>query len=129
MKYEVAFKNTQSKEYQNFNDGIATIYEVKNVAEKGDQPKQGLSQKVKLRFQYKTVGLTRYYTAQQLDIKIAETIVVPQVRNISTHDVVILTSSSRQYYVEQVQHKDDTFPKTTLLSLSELEESYDTTGV
>lgn len=124
------FELQKSKKYQTFNDGTAYIYEIKNVAEKGNQPKLGLSEKVNLRFKFKTVGMTRFFTAQQNEINIAETIIVPQSRKISVHDVVILTTSKeRQYAVEQVQHKDDTFPKTSLITLSELEEVYDTNGI
>jgi hypothetical protein len=110
---------------QVFNSGVAHIFVARNVAEKGNQPEMVLEKKLDLRFQYKTVGLTRFYTAQQNDIKIDETIAVPQNRTISTHDVVVLTPSDRRYVVEQVQHKDDTAPKTTLLSLSEVDEAYD----
>lgn len=123
------FELDKKKVYQTFNDGVASVFKIENIAKKGDQPKLGLSQKVKLRFKFKTVGITRFYTAQQNDISISEVIIVPQNRKISVHDVVILTTSKRQYSIEQVQHKDDTYPKTSLLTLAELEEVYDTSGV
>ena len=42
--------------FQKFNDGIADIYSVENIAEKGDRPKERLKIKYHLRFGYSVIG-------------------------------------------------------------------------
>ena len=49
--------------FQKFNDGIADIYSVENIAEKGDRPKERLKIKYHLRFGYSVIGIKRNYEA------------------------------------------------------------------
>ena len=76
--------------FQKFNDGIAEIYSVENIAEKGDRPKEGLKIKKRLRFSYQTIGVKRNYEAKQAQVKLTELIYVPLHRDISSQDVAIL---------------------------------------
>lgn len=110
-------------EFQKFNDGIADIYSVENVSEKGDRPKEVLKLKYRLRFSRRTIGVKRYYEAMQAQVRLSNLIRVPVRNDISPQDVAVI--SGRQYRIEQVQHIGDTLPPTTLLSLSRLEADYD----
>lgn len=106
-----------------FNDGVTDIYAVENIAEKGDRPKDGLSIKYHLRFGYETIGVKRNYEAMQAQVQLSEMISVSMHRDISSQDVAIINGV--QYRIEQVQHKTDTLPPSSLLSLSRLEADYD----
>ena len=106
-----------------FNDGVTDIYAVENIAEKGDRPKDGLSIKHHLRFGYETIGIKRNYEAMQAQVQLSEMIIVPMHRDISSQDVAIINGV--QYRIDQVQHKTDTLPPSSLLSLSRLEADYD----
>ena len=109
-----------------FNDGIAEIYTVDNTALKGDKPVDKLINKRVVRFEYRTVGAVRFYIAKQADVKIDRMITIPKGVHVSPQDVVILISEgSNQYRIEQVQHKSDTKPHTTLISLQRLVTNYD----
>lgn len=109
--------------FQKFNDGIVEIYSVENTAEKGDRPKEELKLKKRLRFSYQTIGVKRNYEAMQAQVKLTELICVPLHRDISSQDVAVLFG--RRYRVEQAQHKSDTLPPVSLLSLTVLEADYD----
>ncbi len=109
--------------FQKFNDGIAEIYSVENIAEKGDRPKEGLKIKKRLRFSYQTIGVKRNYEAKQAQVKLTELIYVPLHRDISSQDVAILFG--KQYRIEQAQHDKETLPPITKLSLIRLEADYD----
>lgn len=117
----------QKNNFLSFNSGIVNIYSVENVAEKGDKPDLQLKHKWKLRFEYQTVGVQRFYIAQQSDIKLSQLVRIPQRLDINTHDVAIVDGI--QFDIVQVQHIYDTKPVCTLLSLEELISKYDTTRI
>lgn len=51
---------------QNYNDGVCTIYSVENVGSPGGKRKEALTKKLGLlRYEEKTVGVTRFYTAMR----------------------------------------------------------------
>ena len=110
-------------EFLKFNDGIAQIYNVENIAEPGDKPKDGLIEKYRLNFGYKTIGTVRNYNAMQANVRLDEMIETPQKRDISTQDVVII--GGQQYEIKQAQHINDTKPPCTRFSLTRLEVDYD----
>ena len=119
---------TQKAEFLSFNDGITDVFSVDNIAPPGNKPKKGLIAKFSgLRFEYKTIGVKRAYTAMQADVKLSELIQVPMHREISTQDVA--TINGRQYEIVQAQHFPDTNPASSVLSLSRLEVNYDIAGV
>ena len=61
----------------------------------------------------------------QAQIKLNELISVKMQRDISTQDVAVIGADTTQYDIVQVQHKKDTLPATSLLSLTKLEAKYD----
>ena len=117
------------KNQLSFNDGLAAIYTVDNVAEAGDQPKNGLTKKRTARFEYRTVGYNRFTQNMQNNVKIEKMILIPWGVRVSVQDVVILTDDvgdTEQYEIMQAQDKTDTAPRSRQLSLRRIEAKYDT---
>ena len=104
-----------------FNDGVVKIYTLGNVATEGDMPKEGLTLKETLRYSERTVGMGRYWTAQQAQVKVDLLIRTPQLRNISTQDIAI--TNSRQYMVVQIQYPEGL--KVMDLSLERVAQDYE----
>ncbi len=114
-----------NKKIQVFNDGIVTIYSVDNIAEKGNKPKEGLTKKVgPLRYQKRTVGMSRYWTAMQAQVRVDQVIRVPQISSISTQEVAI-PIDGLQYKIVQIQHIEDVQPPSMDLSLERIDANYD----
>lgn len=110
---------------QIFNDGVTTIYSVENIAQPGNMPKEGLIYKVgPLRYRERTVGMGRFWTAMQAQVKIDQVIRVQQIRSISTQDVVVLVDG-KQYRIKQIQYPEDIKPPVMDLSLERLEAEYE----
>lgn len=109
---------------QTFNDGVVNIYSVGNIATPGDKPKDGLTIKVKnLRYEERTVGMNRFWTALQENARISQLIRVPRIELVSIHDVAIL--NEQQYDILQVQYLKDVEPPCMELSLERLEVAYE----
>jgi hypothetical protein len=108
---------------QTYNDGIVNIYLVGNIAQAGNKPKEGLTLKVgPLRYAERTVGMGRFWTAQQAHVKIDRLIRTPRLDKVSTQDVAILPDG--QYLIKQVQHPEE--EKLSMdLSLERLVANYD----
>lgn len=113
---------------QTYNDGILNIYRVGNIAEKGNIPKEGLVLKTgPIRYSERTVGMSRYWTAKQAQVKIELLIRIPKVTGISTQDVVKIGDD--QYSVLQIQNPTEVVPPSMDLSLQRLEAKYDITEI
>jgi hypothetical protein len=109
---------------QTFNDGIVSIYKVDNIATPGNMPKDGLTIKVSnLRYEERTVGMSRFWTAKQEQAQISQLIRTPRINSVTTHDVVIL--NGQQYDIVQVQFIQDIEPPCMDLSLVRLEVAYE----
>lgn len=109
---------------QTFNDGIVSIYKVDNIAQPGNMPKDGLIIKVKnLRFEERTVGMSRYWTALQDNARIEQLLRMPRINSVTVHDVAIL--NGQQYDIMQVQYPPDVEPPCMDLSLERLEVAYE----
>ncbi len=111
---------------QTYNDGVVNIYNIGNIAEPGNKPIDGLTIKVSLlRYEEKTVGMGRFYTGLQANVKIDRLIRTPRLYNVSSQDVVILTNG--QYEIKQVQYPEDA-KESMDLSLERLVQAYDING-
>lgn len=110
---------------QTFNDGIVNIYSVGNIAADGNKPVEGLTLKAgPLRYHERTVGMSRYWAAMQNQTKVDLLLRVPQLRNVSTHDIAI-PNDGKQYEIKQVQYPEDVEPPVMDLSLERLDSDYD----
>ncbi len=109
---------------QTFNDGIVDIYSVGNIAEAGNMPKDGLTIKVSnLRYEERTVGMGRFWTAKQEHAQISQLIRVQRINSVTIHDVAIL--NGQQYDIVQVQYPKEPEPPCIDLSLERLEVAYE----
>lgn len=110
---------------QAFNDGIVNIYSVGNIALAGNKPKEGLTFKVgPLHYEERTVGMGRFWTALQAQVKIEMVLRVPRLRSVSSQDVAI-PNDGQQYEIKQIQFPKDVYPPVMDLSLERLSADYD----
>lgn len=115
--------NAEKSGFLTFNDGIAKFYKVQNIAEKGDKPVEKPIFAVSLRFEYETVGISRFYTAMQANVKIDNLIRTPIFRDLSTQDIVLVNGV--KYKILQIQHVEETKPPISRFSLQKVVEKYD----
>lgn len=107
------------------NDGILNIYNVDNIAVSGNMPKKGLKGKVSnLRYEERTVGMSRYWTALQANVRVQQVLRTPRIDTVHTDDVVIPRDGT-QYKILQVQYPPGIDPKVMDLSLEKVEVAYD----
>ena len=83
---------------QSFNDGLVAIYAVTDGAQPGRLPVPVLEKKLTLRYEERQLGIQRYYSARQNQVKIERVVRVPRTGRISTQDVAV-TEDGRQYRV------------------------------
>lgn len=115
------------KQTQTFNDGVANIYSVGNIAPPGGMPKEGMKHKLgPIRYEERTVGIQRYWAAMQAQARVDIVLRMPLIRSVSLHDVVVPVNG-QQYKIVQIQYpkKDIDIPVMDL-SLQRLEVAYDT---
>ena len=112
---------------QTYNDGICQICEVTNIADPGEMPKDGLKEKIKLRFEERTVGMNRFWTAMQAHARVDMLIRTPRIRSVNNFDIVVL-SDGEQYEIKQIQYPKDVEPPSMDLSLTRLETKYEVNG-
>lgn len=109
---------------QTFNDGIVSIYSVGNISEPGNMPKEGLTLKVgPLHYEERTVGMGRYWTAAQAQVRIEQLLRTPRINSVSTQDIAIV--NGQQFRIVQIQYPPGIEPACMDLSLERLEESYE----
>lgn len=111
---------------QTLNDGVLSIYSLENIAEKGNKPIESLKEKEKgMRYEERTVGMARYWTAFQYQTKIQRILRVQRRDTIQPLNVVV-PNDGEQYKIVQVQYPKDS-PSCMDLSLERLEARYDIT--
>lgn len=113
----------KSNDFLSFNDGTAEIYDVVNSAAAGDTPVEKLVLKAKLRFAENTVGMQRFFEAQQVKVDISRVITTPLVAVASPQDIIVI--GDKQYKIAQLQRMFDTRPESMKLTLTDSEEKYE----
>lgn len=109
---------------QPFKDGVVKIYALGDISEPGNMPKEGLTLKETLRYDERTVGMSRFWTAMQAEAKIDSVLRVPQRRNVSAQDIAI-PNDGEQYKIIQIQYPKDVELPVMDLSLERLEAHYE----
>jgi len=104
---------------QAFSDGLVRIYAVTNAAEPGKKPVDRLTIKHNLRYEQRTVGVTRYYAAMQANVQVQSVLRCPRRSDVSTQDVAV-PIDGRQYRIVQVQYPPDVMPPCMDLTLEEV---------
>lgn len=107
---------------QTFNDGVVSFYALENTASPGDMPNEGLVEKYKLRFDERTVGYSRFFTAQQNQVVLDKMIRCLR-QDVDTSFIAIINND--QYHIRQIQYPFDVTPKVMDLSLEKVVEDYD----
>lgn len=110
------------EKHQTYNSGLVSIYRVDNVAEPGEMPEEGLTLKRVLRAHERTVGVTRYYAAQQTNVKVDAVVRCARLNDVSTQDVAVYQGT--QYRIRMVQYPEDIAPPVMDLSLERVEQEY-----
>lgn len=87
---------------QDYNDGLAKIYRMTDVAAPGYKPDLKPVFVAALRYEEQRLGVTRYYAAQQNNVQIERVIRVPAGAAIAAQDVVV-TEDGFQLDVNMVQ--------------------------
>ena len=106
--------------FESYPDGIVSLHKVTDLALPGDLPVEGLVLKQTLRYKERTVGLNRFYSAMQNDIKVDYVIRCPEVRGLSekaTDILVAILIDGQQYAVKQIQYIEDARPPSMDLTL------------
>lgn len=109
---------------QSFNDGVVTVYSVSDTAKPGYKPKTTLVRKVKLCYEERRLGIQRYFSGKQNQIKIERVLRCPSTGQISTQDVAI-TEDCKQYRIDLIQKADGVYPPSVDITLSHIEQKYE----
>ncbi len=97
--------------FETFNGGLVDIYET-------DDDDDIIRNSIKRRaFGEETIGVKRYFSARQNDIELEKVIHIHRDLKITTENAAVINRT--RYKIEQVQHKSDTNPPVTVLSLSQ----------
>ena len=102
---------------QNLNDGQITIYRAEDNAQPGYYPRISLSQKVKLRYEERSLGIQRYYSASQNQTEIKRVVRVPKHPDVTNQDVA-QTEDGTYYRIDFVQDVVDVYPPCMDLTLA-----------
>lgn len=102
---------------QNFNDGEITIYLAEDNAQPGYYPQISLSKKVKLRYEKRSLGIQRYYSAKQNRIEVKRVVRVPQYPGVTNQDVA-QTEDGTYYRIDHVSAVVDVYPPCMDLTLA-----------
>lgn len=109
---------------QTFNDGVVKICTVTDTASPGRLPVEKLTQRVKLHYEERKMGITRYYTALQNQVQVERVIRVPKAVPISNQDVAI-TEDGTIYAIEMVQMVEGVYPPCLDLTLKRTTQKYE----
>ena len=107
-----------------FKDGVVKIYKVKNVTATGKTPKKVIELRESVRYNKKTVGITRFNLAKQNNNK-ADRLIECPFRETTTATDVATIGDGKQYQIFQIQYPEDAKPPTMLLTLERLGTLYD----
>lgn len=108
---------------QTYNSGLLTVYSVTDGAAPGYAPRPVLTERVRLRYEERALGLTRYYSALQNQVRVDKVVRTPRRPEVSPQDVAV-TEDGRQYRIELVQTVQDVRPASMDLTLSAVEQVY-----
>ncbi len=85
--------------------------------------KEGLILKDNLRYDERTVGYKRFFTAAQANVKISYLLRCPLLRSITAQDIAI-PNDGKQYRIAQIQYPEDVIPPSMDLTLKEAEKTF-----
>lgn len=101
---------------QSYNDGLVTVYRLSDTAQPGYQPVVTLSEVTTLRYAEQRLGIQRYYSGMQNQIRVERVLRVPDNGLVSTQDVAE-TEDGKRYRIDLVQAAEGVFPRSVDLTL------------
>ena len=109
---------------QSFTSGIVTVYSEQYVAPPGYLPQVQLTEKVTLRYEERSLGLQRYFNAQQNQVQVERVIRCPRYADVTNQDVAE-TEDGTRYRIDMVQAVMDAYPPCMDLTLARYEQAPD----
>ena len=109
---------------QTFNDGIVTVYAVTDAARPGYKPTPGLIKRIELCYEERVLGIQRFFSGKQNQIKVERVIRCPATGQVSTQDVAI-TEDGQQYRIDLIQKADGVYPPSVDMTLTHIEQKYE----
>lgn len=109
---------------ERFSDGIAVISDNNARNGVGNIPRDKLTEKSRLRFREKTVGINRFYQALQNNSLIERMIRCPRRDDVSVFDIVQLipNGTDKDYYkIAQIQYPDEVHPPVMDIALERVD--------
>lgn len=103
---------------QSYTDGVVTIYSVSDGATAGRLPRPELTEKIRLDYQERKLGVQRYYQAKQNQIHVERVIRVPRSPIEITSQDVAITEDGRRYRIDLIQAVRDVWPASLDLTLT-----------
>lgn len=100
---------------QTFNDGFLHVYEVTDESLPGDAPKLSLKERCGLRYEERSIGVSRAYLAMQAGKQIDLVLRCPRVP-MSALDIVV-PNDGKQYRIDLIQYPADVVPASMDLTL------------
>lgn len=109
---------------QPFNSGAVSIYRVTDAGEPGYAPVPRLELRVRLHYEERKLGLIRFYSAKQDQVKVEKVLRVPRRPEISPQDVAV-TQDGKQYRIELIQMAEGVYPPSLDLTLANIQQIYE----
>lgn len=109
---------------QTFNDGIVTVYAVTDAAKPGYKPTPGLKKRDELCYEERRVGIQRFFSGQQNQIKVERVLRCPATGQVSTQDIAI-TEDGKRYRIDLIQKVDGVYPPSVDITLSNIQQKYE----
>lgn len=101
---------------QSFNDGVLTVYKQTDTAKPGHQPKPTLTPKITLRYEERRLGIQRYYSAAQNQVRVERVVRTAKTVKVSSQDIA-MTEDGQTYRIDLVQTVPDVYPPCVDLTL------------
>ena len=108
-----------------FDSGLLTLYDLRDMSNKGEMPKMALVEVTKAYYSNRAVGYNRIYAAMGANCKVDKIVRIWHESRARTEQIVEF-ENGEQYKVTAVQHlKDDNNLSVTDLTLERIEELYE----
>lgn len=109
---------------QTYNDGLVNVYKIVDTSLAGRMPKEEIVFNQTLNYDEQKVGMIRFYTALQNNVKVENVIRCPRRPDVLAGDIAIPIDGN-QYRIAQVQYPQDIDPKSMDLTLEKVGVLYD----
>lgn len=102
---------------QTYCDGLCRILDEQDVSQPGYQPQIAQSEKLRLPYENRKLGIQRYYAGKQNQVEISRVIRVQHTGKVSNLDTV-MTEDGELYRIDLVQLVPDVYPLSDDLTLT-----------